>query len=83
MIVVAHPAKMRREPDGKYPIPSLYDISDSSHWYNKADVGIIVHRKGEEETLIRVAKSRYHDQIGKPGEATVKYIWQRATYELA
>jgi len=82
MIVVAHPAKMRREPDGKYPIPSLYDISDSSHWYNKADVGIIVHRS-EEETLIRVAKSRYHDQIGKPGDAKVKYIWQRATYEIA
>lgn len=83
LIVIAHPAKMRREPDGKYPIPSLYDISDSSHWYNKADVGVVVHRKNDDETLIRVAKSRYHDQIGKPGDVMVKYIWQRATYEIA
>lgn len=82
VIVVAHPAKLRRDQDGKYPMPSLYDISDSSHWYNKADVGIVVHRSPE-ETLIRVAKSRYHDQIGKPGDAKVKFIWQRATYELA
>ena len=83
LIVVAHPAKMRRDPDGKYPIPSLYDISDSAHWYNKADVGIVVHRKSEEETLIRVAKSRYHDQIGTPGDVTAKYVWQRATFEAA
>lgn len=83
MIVVAHPAKLRRDTDGRYPIPSLYDISDSSHWYNKADVGIVVHRKNEDETLIRVAKTRYHDQIGKPGDALVRYIWQRATYEIS
>lgn len=81
LIVVAHPAKLKRDTDGRYPIPSLYDISDSAHWYNKADVGIVVHRKGEEETLIRVAKSRYHDQIGKPGDVSVRYVWQRSTFE--
>jgi twinkle protein len=32
MIVAAHPAKMMRGKDGKYPAPSLYDISDSAHW---------------------------------------------------
>ncbi len=80
MIVVAHPAKLRKE-DGKLPIPTLYDIADSAMWANKADVGIVVHREGEEKTIIRVAKSRYHDQIGKTGEAHVRYIWQRSTYE--
>jgi twinkle protein len=81
IIVVAHPAKMRRE-EGKIPIPNLYDISDSAAWANRADVGIIVHRKSQDETMIRVAKSRYHDQIGKPGDVAVRYIWQRATYDL-
>lgn len=81
LIVVAHPAKLRRDQEGRYPIPSLYDISDSAHWYNKADVGVVVHRKDENETLIRVAKSRYHDQIGKPGDVSVRYVWQRATYQ--
>jgi twinkle protein len=81
LIVVAHPAKLRRDADGRYPIPSLYDISDSAHWYNKADIGVVVHRKNDDETLIRIAKSRYHDQIGKPGDVSVRYIWQKATYE--
>lgn len=80
-IVAAHPAKMRRDADGHYPIPSLYDISDSAHWYNRPDIGVIVHRKSEDETLIRVAKSRYHDQIGKPGDVSVRYVWQRATFD--
>jgi twinkle protein len=80
VIVVAHPAKLRKE-DGHLPVPTLYDIADSAMWANKADVGIIVHRKSDEETMIRVAKSRYHDQIGKPGDVAVKYIWQRSTYE--
>ena len=35
VIVVAHPAKLRRDPEGRYPIPSLYDISDSAHWYKR------------------------------------------------
>ena len=81
VIVVAHPAKLRRDSEGHYPIPTLYDISDSAHWYNKADVGVVVHRKDEVETLIRISKSRYHEQIGKPGDVSVKYVWQRATYE--
>jgi twinkle protein len=81
LIVVAHPAKMHRDRDGKVPIPGLYDIADSAHWANKPDVGIIVHRKDEETTLIRVAKSRYHQEIGKPGDVEVRYVWQRASYE--
>lgn len=71
LIVVAHPAKMQRGKDGKYPFPGLYDISDSAHWSNKADVGIVVHREdliASKQTAIRVVKSRYHNQIGRPGE---------------
>jgi twinkle protein len=81
VIVVAHPMKMHRDKAGHYPIPSLYDISDSAHWYNRPEVGIVVHRQEDGSTLIRVAKSRYHDQIGKPGDVAVRYVWQRATYE--
>jgi twinkle protein len=81
LIVVAHPAKIQRDRDGKIPVPTLYDIADSAHWANKPEVGMIVHRRSEEETLIRVAKSRYHDQIGKPGDVSVRFVWQRATYQ--
>jgi len=82
LIIVAHPAKMRRE-NGKFPMPALYDISDSAAWANRADIGIIVHRETEEATIIKIAKSRYHDQIGKPGEVHARYVWERSTYEPA
>ena len=85
LIVVAHPAKMQRAKDGKYPTPSLYDISDSAHWSNKADVGIVVHREDlltSNETAIRVVKSRYHTQIGKPGEITGVWDEHRTRYTI-
>jgi twinkle protein len=80
VIVVAHPAKMKRE-DGKLPMPTLYDISDSAHWYNRPDAGIVVHRANEQTTIVRVSKSRYHDQIGLPGEIAVRYVRERGCYE--
>lgn len=69
MMVVAHPTKLSRGTDGKYPRPSLYSISDSAHWANKADIGIVVHRPDDTQpgTEIVCSKSRYHDIIGKPG----------------
>lgn len=79
VIVVAHPAKMQRGKDGRYPVPGLYDISDSAHWSNKADIGVVVHRDSlidDRETLIRIVKSRYHAAIGTPGE--VKVVWDES-----
>lgn len=64
--VVAHPAKMLRDKQGKYPVPTLYDISDSAHWANKADLGIVVHRCAENGDTVRNVKSRYHNEIGAP-----------------
>ena len=72
LILVAHPAKMTRSKDGKYPMPSLYDCADSSHFYNKSDIGIIVHRESE-YTVIKVAKCRYHNLIGKVGEVHLEF----------
>jgi twinkle protein len=72
MMIVAHPTKQQKQ-DGKLTIPTLYDIEDSRHWYNKADVGVIVHLQDDGNTLVRVAKSRYHDDIGKPGDYILSY----------
>ena len=79
VMVVAHPAKLRRE-EGKTPIPTLYDISDSAHWFNKADLGVIIHRVDDDDTLIRVQKSRYHDQIGEPGDLHVTFNRRTGRY---
>lgn len=79
--IVAHPKMMTRE-KGKYPVPSLYDISGSAHWRNKADNGIVVWRDMEtlaDEVEIHVQKVRFR-QIGRIGTATLKYNKATATY---
>lgn len=73
LIVIAHPTKSAKDGDGKYRMPTLYDISDSANWYNKCDLGIIVHRENPDDTLIKVQKSRYHEIIGRPGEVRMQY----------
>lgn len=72
LIIVAHPTKLARGRDDKLPMPNLYDISDSSAWANKADIGLIIHRD-DHRTIVKVAKSRYHDRIGTPGEIEVTF----------
>jgi twinkle protein len=82
LMVVAHPMKPYPNKDGTFPAPTLYSISDSAHWYNKPDVGIIVLRDPDNNTTtIRVAKSRYQDQIGRPGDAHCWYNWRTHRFE--
>lgn len=71
--VVAHPTKSTKDEKGNYKVPTLYDISGSANWYNKADLGVIVHRPDADNTLVKVQKSRYHEVIGKPGEVYMQF----------
>lgn len=73
LMIITHPAKMLRNKDGQYPVPSLYDIADSAHWRNKADMGLIVHRDDDKTSRIIVAKCRYWGKIGKTGEVKVRF----------
>lgn len=81
--IVAHPQKLYRDKDsGNYPVPTLYDISGSANWRNKADNGIVVWRDfGSAATPIEihVQKVRFR-QIGKLGCAKLKYAGATQTY---
>lgn len=48
--VVAHPAKLYKDKDGTYPVPTPYDVSGSAHWRNKADNCITVFRDVADES---------------------------------
>jgi twinkle protein len=72
--LVAHPTKQIRQPDGQFRVNSLYDISGSAHFNNKADAGVIVSRDFElEQTTVRVEKIREIDVQGNIGECIVKW----------
>lgn len=81
--IVAHPQKLQRNADGEYPVPSMYDISGSSHWRNKADNGICVWRdfqRPHAPIKVVVQKIRFR-QNGKLGEALFDYKTATATYK--
>lgn len=46
VFIVAHPKKMAKI-NGKHELPTGYDVGDSSHYYNKPDNGLTVHRNRE------------------------------------
>lgn len=82
LILCAHPVKQKKNDDGAFSVPTLYDISDSAHFYNKADVGLVVHRVDKVKTLIRIAKSRYHEDIGTPGDVFGAFNPEMARYTI-
>lgn len=71
VILVAHPKKMEKNPDGGYQVPTAYDISGSSHFFNKSDFCITVHRLWRNQKPINVTqiicnkcKSQNYGNIG-------------------
>ena len=69
---VAHPVKLPRE-NGKVPVPTLYDISGSANWANKADIGFAVYRNDQAQQVeIYVQKVR-HKWAGKIGRIELVY----------
>lgn len=67
--IVAHPTKPQK---GTNNIPSLYDVSDSANWSNKADYGLVYHRpdKAKNEATLAVVKVR----MGLPGECSAAIV---------
>ena len=74
VILVAHPTKIKRDPLTKqFPVPTMYDISGSAAFFNKADFGIAIERdrtKGVTRVHVQKVKSRH---LGQPGVASFQY----------
>lgn len=57
--LVAHPTKIKKQYQSTdYEVPTLYDISGSSNFYNKTDIGMTVYRLNN-EVQIHVQKVRF------------------------
>jgi twinkle protein len=73
--VVVHPTKGSSQIDSADL--SLYSLADSSHWANKADIGVIVGRIGNTEydtlTGIYTKKIRYQPDAGRLGQAVLTF----------
>lgn len=82
VFVVVHPAKLFRDKEGNYPVPTLYDCAGSAHWRNKADNGMCIWRDFTSDKRmvdVHVQKIRFR-QVGKLGCASLKYEPATGTY---
>lgn len=80
VFLMAHPTKQPRSKDGTIDAPTLYDISGSANFFNKADFGIVVHRNRTENTVeVHVQKVKFR-HLGEVGTALFKYNLNNGRY---
>ena len=79
--LVAHPTITRLQKDrntGKYPVPTPYDVSDSSHWFNKADNCLTIYRDDDSGLVqLHLQKNRL---TGLPAVVEFRYDWLTGRY---
>lgn len=80
VILMAHPTKQSKNKDGVIEAPTLYDISGSANFFNKADFGLVVHRNRIAETVeVHVQKVKFR-HLGENGTAVFKYNINNGRY---
>jgi len=73
-IIVAHPTKIRTVFKSKlHEVPTLYDISGSSNWFNKPDIGVTFYRNFEtKQSEVYIQKMKY-EHLGQQGMVRLRY----------
>lgn len=79
LIIVAHPRKQALQDD-----ITLWSISGSANWWNKADHGVIINRSSESSSNIElvVEKCKDHETMGKPGRLHMDFSRKTCDYRL-
>jgi hypothetical protein len=71
--IVMHPKLMRKDADGNYPEPDIFDIADGAMWNNKLDNLLIYHRPNHQKDptssvcALHSKKIRRQKQVGIKG----------------
>lgn len=81
IMLIAHPRKMDKLVSGLYSMPTLYDISGSSNFFNKADYGLIVYRDFANKVVqVNVSKVKFK-HLGDGGTVVMTYNYTNGRYE--
>ena len=80
IFLMAHPTKQPKGKDGVIEAPTLYDISGSANFFNKADFGLVVHRNRLTNTVeVHVQKVKFR-HLGECGTAIFAYNINNGRY---
>lgn len=78
--LVAHPTKLQKDSEGRYPVPTPYDISGSAHFANKADACLAVWRDPMTDfPEVHVQKQRFRE-TGQLGMQRFRYEGLTGTF---
>lgn len=85
LVIVTHPGKQIQSKD--IDEISLYDISGSAAWNNKADLGIMLKRVNVDDGCtqsdmvdVKVCKVKNQNRMGRPGKAVLNFDRDRKIY---
>ena len=86
VILVAHPTKMNKQ-NGLHEVPTLYNISGSAHFANKADYGLSIYRLPNENRTgyantvqVHVQKVKFK-HLGECGMVELNYNYNNGRFE--
>ena len=87
LFLIAHPTKLQKRTDGKYPIATMYDISGSADFNNMTSYGISVRREQDDTTLqfmsygqISISKAKLNETMGDTGIWEFRYNVNNGRY---
>ena len=88
LMIIAHPTKMPKSPNGNYECPDVFDIADGAMWNNKMDNILVYHRPFKQTDPsnrlceFHSKKIRRQKTVGHPGFVTIDYIRRTRRYEV-
>jgi hypothetical protein len=85
-MIVAHPKLMRKDNDGNYPCPDVFDVADGAMWNNKMDNILVYHRPNhqlnpsDQSCELHTKKIRRQKTVGKKGIVIFEYVRSARRY---
>jgi len=87
LFLIAHPTKLQKLANGKFPIATMYDISGSADFYNMTSYGISVRREQDDSTLepltygqVAISKAKLNETMGSTGIWEYRYNINNGRY---
>lgn len=85
IFLIAHPTKMRKDEQGVYSIPTLYDVSGSADFRNMTHNGYTIYRMfesdtQEDETLFINMKTKFSFQGKMEENVSFKYFHENGRF---
>ena len=90
MLVITHPkGDIKKDKDGNYEIPDIYNLSGGAMWSNKCDNVVCVYRpywntdRDNASVWVESQKIKKQRLCGRPGKTVMVFDWKTLRYNEA